>query len=270
MIDVIVINLRRSTERRATISSRLKALGIPFKIFEAIDGYCLSQKECDQIAPPSAWHRSHCRRNALPGEIGCAVSHINLIRANANLEFFCVLEDDAVPTPDLLHFLDENTLRSLPQFDSLRLCTSQVLSRKDLAWKLASVGDYSICAAIELGGTTSAQIHSNRGAAKIISNITTIKAPIDDILYIHPQIPGFRVLEVRPGLIRQADEMEGTILNRPKPRKSKLFVQPAEVVAHWRRRIRLIQRFIVTWVFGGSILRYPMWRSDERNKKRGA
>jgi glycosyl transferase, family 25 len=267
MIDVIVISMKRSTERRAKISAHLEALGIPFKIFEAIDGDELSQAERDQIAPPSAWWRSHCRRDALPGEVGCALSHINLIHANVGREFFCVLEDDAVPTPGLLQFLDENTLRALPQFDTLRLYSSPAMQvPKYPAWKLATVGNYSVCAVIVLGSSTSAQIHSHIGASKIISNITTINSPIDDILYIHPQIPGFRVLEVRPGVVDHVGA-DSTIYGRPTPRRSSPIAQPLEVVAHWRRRIRLTQRFIRTWVFGGQIFSYPLWRSEKGKNK---
>ena len=47
MIDVIVISMKRSAERRAKISAHLETLGIPFKIFEAIDGDELSQTERD-------------------------------------------------------------------------------------------------------------------------------------------------------------------------------------------------------------------------------
>ena len=267
MIDVIVISMKRSTERRAKISAHLDALGIPFKIFEAIDGDELSQTERDRIAPPSAWYRSHCRRDALPGEVGCALSHINLIRANAGLEFFCVLEDDAVLTADLIQFLDPSALRNLPQFDSLRLCCSPATHRKYPVWKLATVRNHSVCAPMMLGSGTFGQIHSSRGATKIVSNITTINSPIDDIFYIHPQIPGFRVLEVRPGVVDHADEAERVILNRPTPRRSSLIGQPLEVLAHRRRQIRLIQRFIRTWVLGGQILSYPLWRSEKDNNK---
>src|SRR5204863_4597233 len=97
MIDVVVINMKRSAERRAGISNRLDTLGVAFRIFEAVDGDSLSPVQRDQIAPPFLW-RSIGKRKAVAGEIGCALSHLNAIRAHSDLEFFCVLEDDAVPS----------------------------------------------------------------------------------------------------------------------------------------------------------------------------
>src|SRR5690349_20893374 len=98
MIPVIVINLKRNTERRARVSERLNALGIAFEVCDGIDGSTLSKEERDKIAPPERWLRSIEKRHPVAGEVGCALSHIDAMRANAEHEFFCVLEDDAVPS----------------------------------------------------------------------------------------------------------------------------------------------------------------------------
>src|SRR5271165_2078301 len=194
MIDVIVINMKRSVERRARIGSRLGALNVPFRIFDAIDGLSLSQSERDQIAPPKKWQRSMAARNATAGEVGCTLSHLGAIRANANLEYFCVLEDDAVLSPDFPQFLDEATLRALPQFDALKLHSSPPLQNwRYPAWKVATVGERNICAAVVFGGSCSGQVYSREGAAKINSNVKTINAIIDELLYMAPEIPGFRI-----------------------------------------------------------------------------
>jgi glycosyl transferase family 25 len=259
MIDVIVISMKRSLDRRARISARLEYFGIPFRIFDAIEGEALSQEERDRIAPPKAWLRSSCGRPALPGEIGCALSHLTLARANANRDFFCVLEDDGVPSSGLKHFLDENVLHTLPKFDALRLYSSpELYGRKYPTWELTTIGNYSICTALVIGGSTSGQIYSKSGAAKIISKITTVNAPIDDVLYMHPQIPGFRVIETRPSVVNNNGDAESTILKRPQPTSS-LFVNPSKLIAQCERRIRLIQRFIFTWVLRDKIFHYPLW-----------
>jgi glycosyl transferase family 25 len=268
MIDVIVINMKRSTERRARMSARLDALGIPFRIFEAVDGESLSQAERDRIAPPSIWRRLIGRRDVVPGEIGCALSHINAIRANADLEFFCLLEDDAVPSPGILQFLDENKLRTLPKFDSLRLhCPPEVQIRKFPAWKLASVGSHSVCAMLVIGGSCSAQIYSRDGARKIMSKITIINAPIDEMLYMDPQIPGFRVLDVRPSVANDRGEKDSTISWRPNFVPPTLTDKPSKLIARWLRRARLMRHFILTWVVNGEVLRCPLWHLNTSGTK---
>lgn len=267
MIDVIVINMKHSTERRARMSARLDALGIPFRIFEAIDGESLSQAERDRIAPPSTWGRLMGRRDVVPGEIGCALSHVNAIRAHADLEFFCVLEDDAVPSSGMLQFLDENTLRILPKFDSLRLHSPpEVQIRKFPAWKLASVGDRSVCAMLVIGGSCSAQIYSRDGARKIMSNITTINSPIDEMLYMDPQIAGFRVLDVRPGVANDRGEQQSTISQRPEIVPPVLIA--SKLMVQWLRRARLMRHFILTWVVSGDILQAPLWHPNTSGTKR--
>ena len=262
MIDVVVINMKRSAERRARISKRLDALGVAFRIFEAVDGDNLSSVERDQIAPPSLW-RSIAKRKAVAGEIGCALSHLNAIQAHSDLEFFCVLEDDAVPSTGILQFLDENTLRMLPKFDSLRLHSPpEVQIRKFPAWKVASVGDHSVCAMLVIGGSCSAQIYSRDGAQKIMSNITTINAPIDEMLYMDPQIRGFRVLDIRPSVANDLGERNSTIGWRSNVVPPTLIDKASQLIVQWVRRARLIRHFIVTWVVSGEIYQCPLWHPN--------
>jgi hypothetical protein len=266
MIDVIVINMKRSVERRARISARLNALNIPFRIFEAIDGYSLSPAERDQIAPPKKWQRSMSRRNATPGEVGCTLSHLGVIRDNAHLDFFCVLEDDAVLSPDFPQFLNEDTLRSLPKFDALKFHSSPPLQNwKYPAWQLAMVGGHSICTAVVFGGSCSGPVYSRGGAAKINRNIKAINSIIDELLYMAPEIPGFRILDVRPSVVDGYGENESTKPTPPPVVPPTRIGRASELISKIPRRVRIIRRFISTWALTGEIFSYPLWHNSQDN-----
>jgi glycosyl transferase family 25 len=94
---VHVINLEKSTERRATLERRLAGLGIDYEICRAVEGragYDFFER-CDL-------HRYRINTGRAPsdGEVGCYASHLTLWRrCAASGEPLVVLEDDAKPLP---------------------------------------------------------------------------------------------------------------------------------------------------------------------------
>ncbi|BBL77333.1 glycosyltransferase family 25 protein [Methylomagnum ishizawai] len=99
---VWVVNLDRSPERRACMVEQLEALGLPFEIVPAVDGRRLSGAD---LAGVYSLERARQRlgRELAAGEIGCALSHLRLLRrmVDENIESALILEDDAVITPAL-------------------------------------------------------------------------------------------------------------------------------------------------------------------------
>lgn len=72
-MKVFVINLARSTERRTSIEQHLSRLNLDYEIVEAVDGSQLSYSDIMRETRPLNYALS-C------GEIGCALSHINIYR----------------------------------------------------------------------------------------------------------------------------------------------------------------------------------------------
>ena len=118
-VDVFVINLKRSEERKLRMENLLAPLGLKYTFIEAVDGRALSSEE---IA--DAQHRGRGitekwpQREALTaGEIGCALSHLKAYRriVDENLDYACILEDDLCidHTRILRSLLDTNTLSIL-------------------------------------------------------------------------------------------------------------------------------------------------------------
>ena len=110
-IPVFVVSLPDCAERRETISKTLSNLGVEFEFVDAVDGrQGLDSQYEDQI------DRAGVRRAGLilsDAEFACALSHLNIYRriVSGNIAYALVLEDDAIPYPKLVDFLDGDHYR---------------------------------------------------------------------------------------------------------------------------------------------------------------
>lgn len=95
MIFAYAINLERAAERRERIVAQLDRLGIPHRIFPAVDGRRLADDEV-RSHYDEAQARIHYRPLSRE-ELGCALSHLGVYRQmlSDGLPFALVLEDDA-------------------------------------------------------------------------------------------------------------------------------------------------------------------------------
>ena len=107
MIPVFVISLPDCTGRRETISNSLNDLGIGFEFVDAVDGRhgldADNEMRIDRQAAKKAG------RHLTDAEFACALSHINVYGriVQENIAYALVLEDDAIPYPDLVRYLKD-------------------------------------------------------------------------------------------------------------------------------------------------------------------
>ena len=97
-----LINLDKNPERLEYMDRQLKALGIPYERFPGVFGKGLGKAELKKCFSS---FRSVCveGRRMVPGEIGCALSHIGVYKRilKDNLPYALVLEDDVILLPEL-------------------------------------------------------------------------------------------------------------------------------------------------------------------------
>jgi glycosyl transferase family 25 len=94
-MDVVVINLERSAERRAHMTAQLAALGLDFSLLRAVDASAGEHRAFSQYDPSGAFRALDCELT--PGEIGCLASHFLAWRRCAEAgRPLIVMEDDAV------------------------------------------------------------------------------------------------------------------------------------------------------------------------------
>jgi glycosyl transferase family 25 len=189
VIPVIVINLPRSTDRRAYMAAQLDGLGIPYRLFAAFDGAALSPQQRARYGP------------TLPvGAMGCAESHLAVLReiAAGDAEFACVLEDDAELAPAAVDLLDAAALRRLPPFDVIRLEGAD--GRRRPAFPVARFAAFELHLAYRHHMATTAQIFSRAGARRIVADLRQLPVAIDVALYLECYVLGLRIIEARPSL----------------------------------------------------------------------
>src|SRR5579864_6780372 len=112
-MQVRVINLRHSTERRQSMARQLAAAGIDFSFFEGTDGRALTSHDRERYARATRLRKYGV--DLTPGEIGAYLSHYGVIAQafETGTPRVLVLEDDAIVPEglaDILRFLE-----SLPQ-----------------------------------------------------------------------------------------------------------------------------------------------------------
>lgn len=94
--QTFVINLASEVDRRAFMAKQLKAAGMSFEIFDAVNGKALTSEEV-AAAYDDAGARVIQQRPLSRGEIGCALSHVSVYREviSRRLSAALILEDDA-------------------------------------------------------------------------------------------------------------------------------------------------------------------------------
>ena len=94
-----VINLARSTDRRAHITAELQRVGLDFEFISAVDGRTLDLSDSTLIDPSLV---SRCVFPA--GTVGCALSHFHVYQKilEDGRDTALVLEDDVILPDDLV------------------------------------------------------------------------------------------------------------------------------------------------------------------------
>ena len=96
-----VINLDRATERLSRITAQLQRAGIAFERLPAVDARAFTASQSAELDAP-AYRQKH-GMEPLPGELGCYLSHVEVMRRMlvSRAQFGLVLEDDVLITERL-------------------------------------------------------------------------------------------------------------------------------------------------------------------------
>jgi glycosyl transferase family 25 len=160
-IHTWVINLDRAPERMAQVRGQLERLGLPYTRLPAVDARSLSlqQKAC---LDASAYERRH-GMTPLWGELGCYLSHIEVMRAllASPAQAALVLEDD-VHLHDTLPGVLAELMRDPERWDVVKL--SAVHSGTPVA--VAELGpQHALCVMLSKCTGSSAYLMNRRAAA---------------------------------------------------------------------------------------------------------
>lgn len=99
-MDIFVISLKKSKDRRVLIKKELDHLGMPFSFFNAIDGKLIKlsyQKEMTKLRFEAYRNIENLKSRITlsHGHVGCALSHIkiysHIVKKKIPLLIFCTL-----------------------------------------------------------------------------------------------------------------------------------------------------------------------------------
>jgi glycosyl transferase, family 25 len=115
-----VINLDRAPERWQRVSARLAEIGLPATRFPAVDARAFTPEQQARL-DAAAFARLH-GMTPLPGELGCYLSHVEVMRRMlaGDAEFALILEDDVLVTDRLPAALD-GLARHAGRWDMVKL-----------------------------------------------------------------------------------------------------------------------------------------------------
>lgn len=173
-LKVLLINLPRSTDRRARMEQRLSALGLDYEILPGVDG----RAQREQLLPTvdvAAFER-HVGRDVLPGEIGCYHSHLQAWQRflASDAQVLLVLEDDMVFHDDFVDAL-RIALRGRAHWDMLKL--AKIRAKQPVCQ--GSLGPYRLNAYIGAATGFGAYLVQRETAQRVLPALLPITAPVD-------------------------------------------------------------------------------------------
>jgi glycosyl transferase family 25 len=172
-----VINLDRAPDRLARIRAQLDALGLPWTRLAAVDARALQPEQAAAL-DEAAYRRKHGMAPSL-GELGCYLSHIEVMRAllASPHEFALVLEDDVLLHPSLPAVL-EGLVAHAARWDVAKL--SAVHSGTPVPYLQVAPGHWLAVMLSRCTGS-SAYVLSRAAAEAYIAGLLPMSLPYDHV-----------------------------------------------------------------------------------------
>jgi glycosyl transferase, family 25 len=210
-IEVLVVSMPSSSERRTSIRRQLDALGMRWRFLDAVVGKDLPQ-------PPEQYAQK--KRLDLygypmtPGELGCFLSHRLAWQECARQGLvFLVLEDDIELQPSFPKAL-QAAAQTQQHWDVLRL--HGIKSTPDITRK--NFGDLRLVENLKDPSSSAAYLVTPEAASHLLARSESFFAPIDDFLEFRFD-HRLRLLAFKPNPVA-AGIGESTIIRRTKPAMS--------------------------------------------------
>lgn len=190
-INFYVINLDRAVDRMECFEKNFSAFPIPYVRVPAIDGRQLTIPVEDYDAPMCFFYIG---REMHPGEIGCYLSHLKVLRMflESDKEFALICEDDAALTPECYEAIQQ-AIAHAETWDLLRLCGG----RRKTSFPYRSLTPiHSLCTSISGMIPAAAYIVNRRAAEILVQKLVPMTSQYDDAL-LHGRV-GVREATVFP------------------------------------------------------------------------
>lgn len=210
-----VINLDRAPDRLARISAQLQRLSLPFTRLSAVDARAFTPEQQRQLDEDS-YRRKH-GMTPVPGELGCYLSHVAVMRAfwASPAQFALVLEDD-VRLHDSLPAVLQGLMRQPARWDMAKL--SAVHSGTPLRYTAVAPG-HELAVMLSRCTGSSAYLVNRRAAQRYLRGLLPMSLPYDHVFDQGWRF-GIKVRLVTPTPCGHDDQVASTIgVSAGTPRK---------------------------------------------------
>lgn len=238
---VFVISLPGSSCRAALVG-RLAALGVEFRLVEAIDGRLLSPDKVAEIYDARGARR-RLGREMSAGEIGCALSHRQVYRTMLaeGLETAVVLEDDAIVGDEFVYILRQ--VQRVPDKVELLLFRSVF----GFVWRKPefSLGNCGLHAAASPLASAVAYFVRSSAARNILQ-----KPRVDSVAdwpLCHRSIGQYLILPMPAGYSSGASTLAGERYALQRPQERSLVARMARAAAYFS----FVPYLLAPWRYAG-------------------
>ena len=248
-MQIFVINMPEDTARLRSIDQQLKYLGLQYERFPAVVGKDLSANERSRHLNDKWFYRNEGRQ-ALPGDLGVALSHLGVYKeiVNRGLAHALILEDDAWLNPNLPELLDAISEKRTQDRKEMILLTwfKSIHQRKSSTlWAY-----YHLARAKSVFGGHGYVI-SQAGAKTLLDSLYPVKHVVDcwnwlirhrvlDVLVIFPTC----ITVDMSYEVRTTPNLDLSYKQRPWPQKAarkayRAFWNYSDLMRAWASRLRL-------------------------------
>jgi len=190
-MNIFVVNLKRSKDRKASMERQLECLGFPYSFIEAVDGKALTDEDLRRldlgIYPP--WPSFNARRLSR-AEIGCILSHLSIYQRIIDecIDLACILEDDAVFKDNIrntlirvIEQLEHSDIELLMLGHFIRYPFDRLRRPAFFSKKNRDSIDYRIASPIEPPMGSHAYIIKRSAAIKLLEQAYPLRMPMDKL-----------------------------------------------------------------------------------------
>ena len=198
-MKAFVISLKRSIDRRERIEQQLRAVGIPFEFFDAIDGSIDNFTYSDRARPAITKKRKGYSLKT--NEIACFASHYSIWEKCLSLnKAIIVIEDNVDPAIDAKAII-ELCFKQIEQYNYIKLSATH----KSNFYPIKSIiSDYKLGSYQKGTCGTTAYILTPKAARYFIRNATSFLEPVDDYME-KPWRHHVQTYSVQPNLFSRAN-----------------------------------------------------------------
>lgn len=223
-----VISLARAVDRRRSVRTSFTAAGIPFELFDAVDGRALEPAERRRY---SRWRSLYeVGRDLTLGDVGCSLSHLRVYEQMVaeGIPEVVVVEDDVQPSPALVDVLAGR--HALPPDWEVVTMHSLFPSADPQPLPTPPIADgYRVCRYRRIPFGTQCYLVSLAAARRLLAVGYPVRMPPDELLY-RRRPAGLRVYGIEPSPVVHADF--GSELRTPRASNAR----GVERVAEWAVR----------------------------------